>query len=180
MIDRTHALSITRQAAALGLSRGSVYYVPRPVGDADVALMKQIDTLHLAFPLTGARLLRHLLRRLLRRTGAGVARGHLTTLMRRMGITAIAPGTSWRQRAHPVIPYLLRGRAITRPNKVWAMDISYIPMARGFVFLAAVMDWASRRLLSRRPPVMLSADFCVEAVEEALARYGRPELFKTD
>jgi putative transposase len=178
MIDRTHALSLTRQAAALGLSRGSVYYVPRPVREADLALMRQLDALHLDFPFAGARMLR----RLLRRTGVDIGRRHVTTLMRRMGITAIAPqpGTSRRHRAHPVFPYLLRGRAITRPNQVWAMDITYIPMARGFLFLAAVMDWASRRVLSWRTSVTLTADFCVEAVEEALTRYGRPEIFNTD
>jgi len=178
MIDRTHALSLTRQAAALGLSRGSVYYVPRPVGEADLALMRRLDALHLDFPFAGARMLR----RLLRRVGVDVGRRHVTTLMRRMGITALAPqpGTSRRYRAHPVFPYLLRGRAITRPNQVWAMDITYIPMARGFLFLAAVMDWASRRVLSWRTSVTLSADFCVEAVEEAIARYGRPEIFNTD
>jgi putative transposase len=178
MIDRTHALSLTRQAAALGLSPGSLYYVPRPVREADVALMRQLDALHLDFPFAGARMLR----RLLRRAEVDVGRRHVTTLMRRMGITAIAPqpGTSRRHRAHPVFPYLLRGRAITRPNQVWAMDITYIPMARGFLFLAAVMDWASRRVLSWRTSVTLTAHFCVEAVEEALARYGRPEIFNTD
>ena len=178
MIDRTHALSVTRQAAALGLSHGSVYYVPRPVRAADLALMRQLDALHLDFPFAGARMLR----RLLRRAGVAVGRRHVTTLMRRMGITAIAPqpGTSRRHRAHPVFPYLLRGRAITRPNQVWAMDITYIPMARGFLFLAAVMDWASRRVLSWRTSVTLTADFCVEAAEEAIARYGRPEIFNTD
>ncbi|MDQ2929285.1 MAG: IS3 family transposase [Gemmatimonadota bacterium] len=178
MIDRTHALSLTRQVLALGLSRGSIYYVPRPVRDADLALMRQLDALHLDFPFAGARMLR----RLLRRTGVDIGRRHVTTLMRRMGITAIAPqpGTSRRHRAHPVFPYLLRGRAITRPNQVWAMDTTYIPMARGFLFLAAVMDWASRRVLSWRSSVTLAADFCVDAVEEAIARHGRPEIFNTD
>ncbi len=178
MIDRTHALPITRQAVALGLSRGSVYYVPRPVSEADLALMRRLDALHLDFPFAGARMLR----RLLRREGVAVGRRHVTTLMRGMGISAIAPqpGTSKRHRAHPVFPYLLRGRTITQPNQVWAMDITYIPMARGFLFLAAVMDWASRRVLSWRTSVTLDTDFCVEAVEEALARYGRPEIFNTD
>ena len=178
MIDRTHALSITKQAAALGLSRGSVYYVPRLIGDADLALMKRLDALHLDFPFAGARMLK----RLLRRVGVCVGRRHLTTLMRRMGIAAIAPqpGSSKRHRAHPVFPYLLRGRTITRPNQVWAMDITYIPMARGFLFLAAVMDWASRRVLSWRTSVTLNADFCIDAVEEAIAKYGCPEIFNTD
>jgi len=178
MIDRTHALPITRQAAALGVSRGSVYYVPRPVPDADLALMRRLDALHLEFPYAGARLLR----RLLRREGVRVGRRHVATLMRRMAITAIAPqpGTSRRHRAHPVFPYLLRGRSITQPNHVWAMDITYIPMARGFVYLAAVMDWAARRVLSWRVSITLDSSFCVDAVEEAIARYGRPEIFNTD
>jgi putative transposase len=178
MIDRTHPLPITRQAAALGISRGSVYYVPRPVAEADLALMRQLDALHLEFPYAGARLLR----RLLRRTGVVVGRRHIATLMRRMAITAIAPqpGTSRRHRAHPVFPYLLRGRVITEPNQVWAMDITYIPMARGFVYLAAVMDWATRRVLSWRVSITLDSSFCVDAVEDAIARYGCPEIFNTD
>jgi putative transposase len=178
MIDRTHPLPIARQAQALGISRGSVYYVPRPVADADLALMRRLDALHLDFPYAGARLLR----RLLRRDGVAVGRRHVRTLMRRMGLTAIAPqpGTSRRHRGHPVFPYLLRHRTITRPNEVWAMDITYIPMARGFVYLAAVMDWASRRVLSWRVSITLDSTFCLEAVAEALARYGRPEIFNTD
>ena len=178
MIDRTHALPITRQAAALGVSRGSVYYVPRPVSDADLALMRRLDALHLEFPFAGARMLR----RLLRREGVTVGRRHVGTLMRRMAITAIAPqpGTSRRHRAHPIFPYLLRGRVITAPNHVWAMDITYIPMARGFVYLAAVMDWATRRVLSWRVAITLDASFCVDAVEEAIAKYGCPEIFNTD
>jgi putative transposase len=178
MIDRSHPLPLARQAQALGISRGSLYYVPRPVPDADLALMRRLDALHLDFPYAGARLLR----RLLRRNGVAVGRRHIRTLMRRMGITAMAPqpGTSRRHRAHPVFPYLLRHRAITEPNEVWAMDITYIPMARGFLFLAAVMDWASRRVLSWRVSITLDSAFCVDAVTEALARYGRPEIFNTD
>jgi len=177
-MDRTHPLPLTRQARALGVSRGSFYYVPRPVADADLALMRRLDALHLDFPYAGARLLR----RLLQRAGVAVGRRHVRTLMRRMGITAIAPqpGTSRRHRAHPVFPYLLRHRSITRPNQVWAMDITYIPMARGFVFLAAVMDWASRRVLSWRVSITLDSTFCLEAVAEALTCYGRPAIVNTD
>jgi len=169
MIDRTHALPITKQAAAMGVSRGSVYYTPRPVSE---------DALHLEFPYAGARLLR----RLLRRDGILVGRRHLGTLMRRMAITAIAPqpGTSRRHRAHPVFPYLLRGRVISAPNHVWAMDITYIPMARGFVYLAAVMDWATRRVLSWRVAITLDSSFCLDAVEDAIAKYGCPAIFNTD
>lgn len=178
MIDRSHPLPIARQARALGVSRGSVYYVRRPVSDVDLGVMRRLDALHLDYPYAGARLLR----RLLRRDGVAIGRRHVRTLMRRMGITAIAPqpGTSRRHRAHPVFPYLLRHRTITRPNEVWAMDITYIPMARGFLFLAAVMDWASRRVLSWRVSISLDSTFCVDAVQEALARYGRPQIFNTD
>ena len=178
MIDRTHALPLTRQAAALGISRGAIYYAPRPVSDLDLALMRRIDALHLDFPFAGARMLR----RLLRPEYPGVGRRRLSTLMRQMGIAAICPqpGTSRRHRAHPVYPYLLRHRSITQPNDVWAMDITYIPMAHGFVYLAAVMDWASRRVLSWRVSITLDSAFCIDAVEEAIARYGRPTIFNTD
>ncbi|MBK6304755.1 MAG: IS3 family transposase [Gemmatimonadetes bacterium] len=178
MIDRTHPLSVTRQAAALGISRGAVYYVPRPMSPGDLALMRQIDVLHLDFPFAGARMLR----RLLRGDFPGVGRRRIGTLMLHMGIAAVCPqpGTSRRHRAHPVFPYLLRHRTITRPNEVWAMDITYIPMARGFVYLAAVLDWASRRVLSWRVSITLDSAFCIAAVEEALARHGRPAIFNTD
>ena len=178
MIDRTHALPVTRQAEALGISRGAVYYVPRPLSAWDLALMRAIDALHLDFPFAGARMLR----RLLCRDFPGVGRRRIGTLMRQMGITAVCPqpGTSRRHRAHPVFPYLLRHRTITRPNEVWAMDITYIPMAHGFVYLAAVMDWASRRVLSWRVSITLDSAFCIAALEEAIARYGRPTIMNTD
>jgi len=178
MIDRTHALPLTRQAAALGISRGAVYYTPRSVSAWDLALMRRIDAVHLDFPFAGARMLR----RLLRPEFPGVGRRRISTLMRQMGIAAIAPqpGTSRRHRAHPVFPYLLRHRPITQPNAVWAMDITYIPMAHGFVYLAAVLDWASRRVLSWRVSITLDSAFCVAAVEEAIARYGCPTIFNTD
>jgi len=178
MIDRTHALPLARQAVALGISRGAVYYQPRPVSPFDLAVMRRIDAVHLEMPWFGARGLR----RVLRPEFPGVGRRRISTLMRHMGIEAIAPqpGTSRRHRAHPIHPYLLRHRTITRPNEVWAMDITYIPMARGFVYLAAVMDWASRRVLSWRVSITLDSAFCLAAVEEAIARYGRPELFNTD
>ena len=178
MIDRTHALPITKQAAALGISRGAVYYTPRPVSVFDEALMRRIDAVHLEMPWFGARGLR----RVLKREYPGVGRRRIGTLMRHMGIAAVAPqpGTSKRHRAHPVYPYLLRHRTITRPNEVWAMDITYIPMARGFVYLAVVMDWATRRALSWRVSITLDSTFCLAAVEEAIAKYGCPEIFNTD
>lgn len=178
MIDRSHRLSVTRQARLLGLSRASVYYERRPVPVADLALMRRIDELHLELPFAGSRMLRDLLRG----EGREIGREHVRTLMRRMGITAIyqQPRTTQRHRAHPVFPYLLRTLTVTRPNHVWAADITYIPMARGFVYLVVVMDWASRKVLSWRLSPTLTSDFCVAALEEALARYGCPEIVNTD
>jgi putative transposase len=178
MIDRTHDLPIARQAKALNISRGSVYYLPRPVPPADLALMRRMDELHLEFPFAGSRMLRDLLNA----EGIAVGRRHVATLMKRMDITALyrRPNTSKPAPGHTVYPYLLRNLAVTRPNHVWAMDITYIPMARGFVYLAAVVDWFSRRVLAWRVSITLEAEFCLEAVTEALARHGKPEIFNTD
>jgi putative transposase len=178
MIDRTHELPITRQAKLLELSRASVYYLPRPVSEADLALMRRIDALHLEHPFMGARMLRDSLRR----EGFTVGRKHVATLMARMGVEALyrRPRTTRKHPGHQVYPYLLRGLAIERSNQVWAMDITYIPMARGFVYLAAVVDWASRRVLAHRVSISMDTEFCREALEEALARYGTPEIFNTD
>jgi putative transposase len=178
MIDRGHDLAIMRQAEALNISRGSVYYLPRPVSAADLAIMRRLDELHLQFPFAGSRMLRGLLAG----EGIKVGRRHVRTLMKRMGIEALyrRPRTTKPEPGHKIYPYLLRDMAITRPNHVWAMDITYIPMARGFVYLAAVLDWASRRVLSWRLSITMEAAFCVEALEEALAKYGKPEIFNTD
>jgi putative transposase len=178
MIDRTHKLPITRQAELLNVSRGSVYYLPKPMSEADLKRMRRIDALHLEHPFAGARMLRDLLRQ----DGIHVGRKHVATLMRRMGIEALyrKPNTSRKHPEHPVYPYLLRGRRVTQPNQVWAMDITYIPMARGFVYLAAVVDWYSRRVLAWRVSITMETDFCIEAVEEAVARYGKPDIFNTD
>lgn len=178
MIDRSHGLAVARQAALLGLSRASVYYTPRSVPTADLALMRRIDELHLELPFAGSRMLRDLLRG----EGFVTGRDHLRTLMRRMGITAVyrRPKTSQRHRAHPVFPYLLRTLTVDRPDHVWAADITYLPMARGFVFLMAVMDWATRKVLAWRVSTTLTSDFCVAALEDALARFGPPEIFNTD
>jgi putative transposase len=172
MIDRSHALPLARQAEELGISRGSLYYQPQPVSATDLALMRRMDELHLEFPFAGSRMLRDLLVA----EGFTVGRLHVATLMKRMGLEALyrRPNTSKPAPGHQVYPYLLRKLPITRPNQVWAMDITYIPMARGFVYLAAVVDWFSRRVLAWRLSITLEAAFCIEAVEEALARYGRP------
>ena len=178
MIDRNHRLALTKQAALLGLSRGSVYYEPVPVSDTDLALMRRLDELHLEFPFAGARMLRGLLAA----EGSKVGRRHVTTLMRRMGIEAIyrRPNTSKPAPGHRIYPYLLRGLTINRPNHVWATDISYIPMARGFVYLTAVMDWFTRRILAWRLSNTMEASFCIDAVEQAIAKYGCPQIFNTD
>lgn len=178
MIDRSHPLSLTKQARAVGISRGSVYYLPRPVSAADLALMRRIDELHLDYPFAGARMLRDLLAQ----DGIRVGRKHVATLMRRMGVEAIyrKPNTSRRHPKHPIYPYLLRQLKIDRPNQVWAMDITYIPMAKGFVYLAAVIDWHTRRVLAWRVSISMETSFCLDAVEDALHRYDKPEIFNTD
>lgn len=178
MIDAGAKLSIRKQARILGISRGAVYYQPRPISDADLKLMNRIDRLHLDHPFAGSRMLQGILVQ----EGFRVGRKHVRTLMKRMGIAALyrKPNTSKPAPGHKIYPYLLRKLPITRPNQVWAMDITYIPMARGFIDLAAVADWFSRRVLSWRISISLDADFCVAALEEALARYGQPEIFNTD
>lgn len=178
MIDRNHKLPVVRQAKALNISRGSVYYTPRPVSPEDLALMRRIDQLHLEYPFAGSRMLRDMVQR----EGFSIGRRHMSTLMRRMGIEAIyrRPNTSKPAPGHKIYPYLLRGLKVDRPNQVWATDITYIPMARGFVYLVAVVDWFSRRVLSHRVSITMDADFCVEALQEALAKYGKPEIFNSD
>ena len=178
MIDRTHALPVKRQAELVGISRGTVYYQPEPISDVDLHLMRRIDELHLELPFAGSRMLRDLLNA----EGFAIGRRHVATLMRRMGIEALyrKPNTSKKHPKHPVFPYLLRGMTIDRANQVWAMDITYIPMARGFVFLTAVLDWHSRRVLAHRLSITMEADFCVEALQEAIAKYGVPEIMNTD
>ena len=145
---------------------------------ADLAIMRRMDELHLDFPFAGSRMLRDLLNA----EGVAIGRRHVATLMKRMGIEAVyrRPNTSKPAPGHEIYPYLLRDLPVTRPDQVWAMDITYVPMARGFVYLAAVIDWFSRRVLAWRLSITLEAAFCVEALEEALARYGRPEIFNTD
>jgi putative transposase len=178
MIDRAHDLPISKQAEVLNISRGSVYYLPRPVSAVDLALMRRIDELHLEFPFAGSRMLQGLLAA----EGSKVGRRHVKTLMQKVGIEALyrRPRTSKPEPGHKVYPYLLRGLEITRPNHVWAMDITYIPMARGYVYLAVVLDWFSRRVLSWRVSITMEAAFCVETLEEALAKHGKPEIFNTD
>ena len=178
MIDRGHDLPLGRQAELLKLTRSSVYYEPRPMPAVELAIMRQLDGLHLDYPFAGSRMLRDLLRA----DGVVIGRELVATLMRRMGIEAIyrRPNTSKSVAGHKIYPYLLRGVKIDRPNQAWAMDITYIPMARGFVYLAAVVDWFTRRVLAWRLSITMEVEFCLEAVAEALANYGTPEIFNTD
>jgi putative transposase len=178
MIDREHDLPLTKQAKTLNISRRSLYYVPELVRPADLALMRQMDKLHLEFPFAGSRMLRDLLAA----DGSKVGRRRVTTLMRKMGIEAVyrRPNTSKPAPGHKIFPYLLRGLTIGRPNQVWATDITYIPMVRGFVYLCAVMDWFARRILAWRLSNTMEAEFCVEVLEDALAKHGRPEIFNSD
>ena len=164
MIDRSHDLPLTRQAVILNMSRSSLYYEPRPVSAEDLPVMRRIDELHLDYPFAGSRMLRDLLRG----EGVSIGRARVITMMRRMGIEAIyrRPNTSKPAPGHKIYPYLLRDVVVDRPDQAWAMDITYIPMARGFVYLAAVIDWHTRRVLSWRLSITMQVDFCVEAVEE--------------
>jgi putative transposase len=178
MIDPGHDLPIKQQAEVLGISRSTVYYEPRPVSAEDLWLMRRIDELHLNYPFAGSRMLRDLLWQ----QGQEVGRRHISTLMKRMGIEAVyrRPNTSKPAPGHRIYPYLLRGLAITHPNQVWAMDITYIPMAGGFVYLAAVVDWFSRRVLAWRLSITMDVSFCIDALEEALSRNEKPDIFNTD
>jgi putative transposase len=178
MIERGSEVPVTRQAELLGLSRSSVYYTPRPMSERDLVLMRRIDELHLQLPFYGSRKLADQLQR----EGHQVGRRHVVTLMRRMGIEALyrRPRTSLPARGAAIYPYLLSGLAIERPNQVWTSDITYLPMAHGFLYLAAILDVASRKVLAFRLSNTLTADFCIEALQEALAKFGAPEIFNTD
>jgi putative transposase len=167
-----------RQCELLEVCRSSLYYTPKPVSAADLALMRALDELHLRYPFLGARRLAQMLRR----AGFEVGRRHVGTLMRLMGIEAIyrKRRTSIPAKGHRIYPYLLGNVAIERPNQAWAADITYLPMAQGFAYLVAVLDLYSRKVLAFRVSNAMSSEFCIEAVEEALMRFGAPEIFNTD
>jgi putative transposase len=179
MVERPRKdLSVRRQCALLNLARSGVYR-PKPVtATDDLALMRRIDELHLELPFYGSRRMMFELNK----EGRGVNRKRVQRLMRVMGIAALVPrpGTSKAAPGHKIYPYLLRGLAITEPNHVWAADITYIPMARGFLYLVAIIDWASRAVLAWRLSNTMDASFCLAALDEALARYGKPKIFNTD
>ena len=178
MIDPEHTLPLTQQSKIVGISRSSLYYRAVPVSERDLELMRFIDEIHLKYPFYGSRRIRNELRDL----GHDVGRGHVSTLMKKMGIMALyqKPRLSVPHPDHKVYPYLLRGVEISRANHCWAADITYLPMARGFCYLVAIMDWASRRVLAWRLSNTLDASFCTEALEEAIMKYGTPEIFNTD
>ena len=178
MIDPADKLSVQKQAKLLKISRSSVYYQPRPLSEDELTLMRKINELHLEYPFAGNRMLRDFLER----DKINIGRRHMRTVMRRMGIEAIyrKPNTSKPAPGHKIYPYLLRDVAITRPNQVWSTDISYVPMKRGFVYLVAVIDWYSRRVLSWRLSNTMDVSFCLEALDEALSKHGKPEIFNTD
>jgi putative transposase len=178
MIDQGSQLSVSGQCEILGLNRTGVYYAPRPVSEEDLILMRRIDELHLKHPFYGARRLA----KQLVRDGFEVGRLHVATLMRRMGIETLyrRPRTSIPARDSLIYPYLLGGVKIDRANQVWASDLTYLPMAHGFLFLVAILDVASRKVLSFRVSNTMTPDFCVEALEEAIARFGAPEIMNTD
>lgn len=178
MIDRQHDLSIRQQVQLLNISRGCVYYQSRETSRADLTIMRRMDELHLDYPFAGSRMLRDLLRR----EGHDIGRRHVRSLMRKMGLQTLyrKPNLSKPATGHRIYPYLLRGMLIDRPNQVWATDITYIPMAKGFVYLCAIIDWHSRKVLSYRMSISLEVDPCIEALEEAISKHGTPEIFNTD
>jgi len=179
MIQMEHALPITRRCALLDVARSTAYYKPAPPSEQDLTLMRLIDEIHLELPFFGSR---RLVGELEDRGQPGVNRKRVQRLMREMGLSALYPKrrTSRPAEGHKIYSYLLRDLAIDRPNQVWATDICYIPMAKGFMYLVAVMDWHSRRVLSWRISNTMDSSFCVEALQEALERHGPPEIFNTD
>ena len=178
MIDKTQTLPVAAQCRLLDISRGCAYYQPVPPSALDLRLMRRIDELHLGHPFYGSRRLLVLLRQ----EGFELGRLHVRTLMQRMGIEALyrKPRTSLGNQAHRIYPYLLKDVVIERPNQAWASDITYIPMACGFLYLVAIIDLYSRKVLAYRLSNTMTTDFCLEALEEAIARFGTPEIFNTD
>ncbi|MDM8454326.1 IS3 family transposase [Acinetobacter baumannii] len=178
LIDDSLQISVSKQAKLLKVSRGCYYYRPKPVSESDLKLMSCMDELHMQYPFAGSRMMRDLLNR----QGHHIGRRHTRTLMKKMGINALyrKPNLSQANQAHRKYPYLLKGLAIQRSNQVWCTDITYIPMAKGFVYLCAVIDWHSRKVLAHRVSISMEVDFCISALNEAIEKYGSPEIFNTD
>ena len=177
MIVPNAGLSVSRQCALLGIARSSVYYQPRPTSGEELDLLNRLDRIFTEHPVYGSRRLQVALLR----EGISVGRRRIRRLMRKLGLSAVRPkrNTSKPHPGHKIYPYLLRDKTIDQPNQVWSADITYIPMRRGFLYLVAIIDWSTRRVLSWRLSNTLTVGFCVEALGEALARFGRPEIFKT-
>ena len=178
MINKTSKTTITHQAELLNINRTSLYYAPKPMNDNDLSTLRKLDELHLTYPFMGARMLRDQLNR----QGIEIGRLHTKTLMNIANIHAVSRqrSTSEKHPAHKIYPYLLRNLPITRPNQVWATDITYIPMKKGFVYLVAILDWFSRKVLALRISINMETDFILDALKEAISRYGKPEIFNTD
>jgi putative transposase len=178
MVSPQQPLTVARQCQLLDLPRSTYYYRPKPVPEADLELMRKIDECHLERPFYGSRRLKDWLELL----GYAVSRKKVQRLMREMGLTALYPkrNLSKRNQAHKVYPYLLKGLVIDRPNQVWAADVTYLPMAKGFLYLVAIIDWYSRKVLAWELSNSMDARFCVDALETALGKYGKPEIFNTD
>jgi putative transposase len=178
MVSRQEPLPVTRQCQLVGLSRSTFYYQPKPISEGDLALMRQIDECHLERPYFGSRRVRDWLED----RGYRLGRSKVQRLMRQMGLTALYPkrNLSRRNQAHKVYPYLLKDVKVDRPNQVWAVDVTYIPMAKGFLYLVAIIDWYSRKVLTWELSNTMDTGFCLEALEAALATYGKPEIFNSD
>src|SRR5271163_4036452 len=176
LADKT--LSIRRQCALLGVARSGVYRPRKPANDNDLSLMRRIDELFTAWPFLGSRRMTGMLKA----EGEKINRKRVQRLMRKMGIAALGPKPNTTKPApgHKIFPYLLRDLAIDRPNQVWAADITYLPIGRGFLYLVAIIDWASRAVLAWRISNTMDTSFCLAALEDALARFGKPEIFNTD
>ncbi|ENV06963.1 hypothetical protein F967_00644 [Acinetobacter sp. CIP 102637] len=178
MIDKTHQLSVRQQSQLIQINRSTLYYKPKEISSTDLSLMRLIDEIHLDYPFMGSRMIRDMLQR----QGHQIGRRKVRRLMRLMGIHALypKPNTSKPNLAHRIFPYLLKNMVIDHSNQVWCTDITYIPMAKGFVYLCAIIDWHSRKVLAHRVSISMETDFCIDALQEAIVKYGCPEVFNTD
>ena len=178
MIDKTHQLSVRQQSQLIQINRSTLYYKSKEISSTDLSLMRLIDEIHLDYPFMGSRMIRDMLQR----QGHQIGRRKVRRLMRLMGIHALypKPNTSKPNLAHRIFPYLLKNMVIDHSNQVWCTDITYIPMAKGFVYLCAIIDWHSRKVLAHRVSISMETGFCIDALQEAIVKYGCPEVFNTD
>ncbi|MFW2000398.1 IS3 family transposase [Acinetobacter ursingii] len=178
MIDKTHQLSVRQQSQLIQINRSTLYYKPKEISSTDLSLMRLIDEIHIDYPFMGSRMIRDMLQR----QGHQIGRRKVRRLMRLMRIHALypKPNTSKPNLAHRIFPYLLKNMVIDHSNQVWCTDITYIPMAKGFVYLCAIIDWHSRKVLAHSVSISMETDFCIDALQEAIVKYGCPEVFNTD